>query len=89
MRENACYPPDNDPTTTNSSSGGDHPARCVAGADHEEGAGGVQKYLYVFLLANALMGVGATPMYTLGNVYIAENSHPLSTAWYLGTSTRH
>lgn len=44
----------------------------------------VQKYLYVFMLANALHGAGSTPMFTLGTTYIDNNTKAKNTSLYLG-----
>ena len=44
----------------------------------------VQKYLYVFMLANALHGAGSTPMFTLGTTYIDNNTKAKNTSFYLG-----
>ena len=54
--------------------------RSEAGAEQK----GVQSYLYVFMLGNALHGVGATPIFTLGTAYIDENTKAERTSWYLG-----
>lgn len=43
-----------------------------------------QKYLYVFMLANALHGAGSTPMFTLGTSFIDENSKAEQTPFFLG-----
>lgn len=45
----------------------------------------VQKYLYVFMLANALHGAGSTPMFTLGTTYIDNNTKAKNTSLYLGS----
>lgn len=47
-------------------------------------ADSVQKYLYVFMLANALHGAGSTPMFTLGTTYIDTNTKAKNTSFYLG-----
>jgi hypothetical protein len=47
-------------------------------------ANSVQKYLYVFMLANALHGAGSTPMFTLGTTYIDTNTKAKNTSFYLG-----
>ena len=41
-------------------------------------------YLYVFMLGQAIHGVGFTPMFTLGTAYIDDNAKTESTAVYLG-----
>ncbi|XP_061188346.1 solute carrier organic anion transporter family member 4A1-like [Saccostrea echinata] len=47
-------------------------------------ASSVSKYLYVFMLANALHGAGSTPMFTLGTTYIDSNTKAKNTSFYLG-----
>lgn len=49
----------------------------------EEGSSS-QKYLYLFMLANALHGAGSTPMFTLGTSFIDENSKAEQTPFFLG-----
>ena len=44
----------------------------------------IQKYLIVFMIANALHGAGSTPMFTLGTSYIDENSRAEQTPLFLG-----
>ncbi|CAG2251193.1 SLCO4A [Mytilus edulis] len=44
----------------------------------------LQKYLYVFMLGNALHGAGSTPMFTLGTTFIDENTKAEMTSLYLG-----
>ena len=45
--------------------------------------GGRWYYLFIFFLAQLLMGGGTTPLYTLGPAYIDENVHPKSSPLYL------
>ncbi|XP_046377706.2 solute carrier organic anion transporter family member 4A1-like isoform X2 [Haliotis rufescens] len=44
----------------------------------------LQKYVYIFMLGNALHGAGATPMFTLGTTFIDENTQAKMTSLYLG-----
>ena len=44
----------------------------------------LQRYLYVFMLGNALHGAGSTPMFTLGTAFIDENTKAEMTSLYLG-----
>nr|XP_022335253.1 solute carrier organic anion transporter family member 4A1-like isoform X3 [Crassostrea virginica]XP_022335254.1 solute carrier organic anion transporter family member 4A1-like isoform X3 [Crassostrea virginica] len=41
-------------------------------------------YLYVFMLAQFVHGIGFTPMFTLGTAYVDDNAPSTSTAVYLG-----
>ncbi|XP_062619920.1 solute carrier organic anion transporter family member 4A1-like, partial [Saccostrea cucullata] len=41
-------------------------------------------YLYVFMLAQFVHGIGFTPMFTLGTAYVDDNAPSTSTALYLG-----
>ena len=43
-----------------------------------------EKYVGVFMLAQILHGVGFTPMFTLGTVYIDDNCNPSTAALYVG-----
>lgn len=45
-------------------------------------------YLYVFMLAQFVHGIGFTPMFTLGTAYVDDNAPSTSTAVYLGTLLR-
>lgn len=45
--------------------------------------GGRWYYIFIFFLAQLLMGGGTTPLYTLGPAYIDENVHPKSSPIYL------
>ena len=45
--------------------------------------GGRWYYIFIFFLAQLLMGAGTTPLYTLGPTYIDENVHPKSSPVYL------
>ena len=47
-----------------------------------DGSAGV--YLYVFMLGQALHGIGFTPMFTLGTAFIDDSAKTDSTAVYLG-----
>jgi len=38
----------------------------------------------VFMLAQIVHGIGFTPMFTLGTVYLDENSTPTTAAVYVG-----
>ena len=38
----------------------------------------------VFMLAQIIHGIGFTPMFTLGTVYLDENSNPNTAAVYVG-----
>ena len=40
-------------------------------------------YIFIFFVAQLLMGAGTTPLYTLGPAYIDENVHPKSSPVYL------
>lgn len=40
-------------------------------------------YMFIFFMAQLLMGAGTTPLYTLGPAYIDENVHPKSSPVYL------
>ena len=73
MDENVCYP-----GSANSTE-----AQCQDGEGGAEGKD-LQSYLYIFMLGNALHGVGATPIFTLGTAYIDENTKAERTSWYLG-----
>ena len=41
-------------------------------------------YLFIFCLAQLLMGAGTTPLYSLAPAYIDENVHPKASPIYLG-----
>ena len=41
-------------------------------------------YLIVFCVANMLMGIGATPLNTLGAAYLDENVSPKNSPLYIG-----
>lgn len=47
----------------------------------------LQQYQFVFLFAQLIMGIGGSPLYTLGTAFIDENvSHkmqPIYSGWYL------
>ena len=45
---------------------------------------GVSKYLVVFMFGNLLMGLGASPLYTLGVTYMDENMMPEEFGLYMG-----
>ena len=48
----------------------------------QDGSAGV--FLYVFMLGQAIHGVGFTPMFTLGTAFVDDNAKTESTAVYLG-----
>lgn len=41
-------------------------------------------YLFIFCVAQLLMGAGTTPLYSLAPAYIDENVHPKASPIYLG-----
>ena len=43
-----------------------------------------QFYLFIFCVAQMLMGAGTTPLYSLAPAYMDENVHPKSAPIYLG-----
>jgi len=45
-----------------------------------------EKYLGVFILAQIVHGIGFTPMFTLGTVYIDENEDHALAAVYIGNA---
>ena len=45
--------------------------------------GGKWYYIFIFFMAQLLMGAGATPLFTLGPAYLDENVHPKSSPIYL------
>ena len=49
---------------------------------------GVSGYLYVFMLAQFVHGIGFTPFFTLGSAYIDDNAKTDSTAVYLSNSPK-
>lgn len=58
---------------TNQSAGGGPPCE-------SEG----EKYVGVFMLAQIIHGIGFTPVFTLGTVYLDDNSNPNTAALYVG-----
>ncbi|XP_070568566.1 solute carrier organic anion transporter family member 4C1-like [Ptychodera flava] len=44
----------------------------------------LSKYFYVFLLAQMLIGIGATPIYTVGYAWVDENTTTNKSGWYIG-----
>ncbi|KAJ8020203.1 Solute carrier organic anion transporter family member 4A1 [Holothuria leucospilota] len=53
-------------------------AECSSGAEQ------ISNYFWVFVLAQFLHGLGASPLYTLGVTYIDENVRPKLTGLYIG-----
>ena len=45
---------------------------------------GSSSYLYVFMLGQAIHGIGFTPMFTLGTAFVDDNAKTESTAVYIG-----
>lgn len=45
--------------------------------------GGQWYYIFIFFVAQLLMGAGATSLFTLGPAYLDENVHPKSSPVYL------
>ncbi|XP_070188236.1 solute carrier organic anion transporter family member 4A1-like isoform X2 [Littorina saxatilis] len=72
VQDNVCHPESRNSTE-----------QCTS-AEGGERDSGHSSYLYIFLLANAIHGVGATPMFTLGTAFIDENTKAERTSWYLG-----
>ncbi|XP_060063073.1 solute carrier organic anion transporter family member 4A1-like [Ylistrum balloti] len=50
----------------------------------EQTSGDTSGYLYVFMLAQFVHGIGFTPFFTLGTAYVDDNAKTESTALYLG-----
>ncbi|XP_070568567.1 solute carrier organic anion transporter family member 4C1-like [Ptychodera flava] len=44
----------------------------------------LSNYFYVFLLAQLLLGIGATPLYTVGYAWVDENTTTNKSGWYIG-----
>lgn len=53
-------------------------------AECSSGGGRISNYFWVFVLAQFLHGLGASPLYTLGVTYIDENVRPKLTGLYIG-----
>lgn len=67
--------------------GDDEQLVCVAGSNQTvctSGTRSLSDYKYVFFLGQLLHGVGATPLYTLGTIYLDENLPVRSSAVYQG-----
>ncbi|KAJ8020673.1 Solute carrier organic anion transporter family member 4A1 [Holothuria leucospilota] len=50
--------------------------------------GNLSQYYYCFLAAQFLHGIGASPLYTLGQTYIYDNTKPRDSPVFLGRSTK-
>ena len=70
-----------DLTPDNSTSGG---SGDPGGADDSASEPDLSHYLGVLMVANMVHGVGFTPMFTLGTVYIDENEEHTTAAVYVG-----
>lgn len=52
-----------------------------SGADYEKE--GTAAYYALLMIGNVLLGIGASPMFTIGLSYIDENCKPKLTAFYI------
>ncbi|XP_006811918.1 solute carrier organic anion transporter family member 4C1-like [Saccoglossus kowalevskii] len=72
---------------------GDEDTLCVPGRNtskiihdciEEGGEGDLSYYFFVFLFAQILHGIGASPIYTVGYAFSDENASHRKASWYLG-----
>ena len=61
---------------TNATAGGS--SGCVTQFDSE------WYYMFIFIMSQILMGIGSTPLFSLGPAYLDENLHPRSVPVYIG-----
>lgn len=54
----------------------------------DEDDGNLSQYYYCFLAAQFLHGIGSSPLYTLGQTYIYDNTKPRESPVFLGTTSK-
>ncbi|XP_070533600.1 solute carrier organic anion transporter family member 4C1-like [Ptychodera flava] len=60
------------------------PNETVQYEDCDDDRYSISNYFYVFLIAQIVLGIGASPIYTVGYAWVDENATTRKSGWYMG-----